>query len=148
MSPGLQLSLSEYEQNEAEKGDYLAFVATTSQYGFAGRTLFWVSRDYLESFISELDALDATLRGEARLRCGWGDDVLFELAILSEGHGGRLRVKIGITSDSRSVESSQLVTTFVIMPNTLTSFRKALSDILFTKAPGVAELAIDPESAV
>ena len=90
MSPGLQLSLSEYEQNEAEKGDYLAFVATTSQYGFAGRTLFWVSRDYLESFISELDALDATLRGEARLRCGWGDDVLFELAILSEGHGGRL----------------------------------------------------------
>jgi len=148
MTIGLRLDLAEYEHNDVEKGDYLALTATASHHGFAGHTLFWAGLHHLEGFIDELDALDTSLHGRAQLRCGWGDDVLFELAIEPQGHSGRLRASIDIASDSSRAEPSRLVTTFVLLPNALTSFRRALACIIKEESSGPAELEIDPDAAV
>ena len=148
MSSGLRLDLTEYERNDPAKGDYLALTAAVSQGGFEGHTLFWVAKVYVESFVQQLDALDATLQGRAHLRCGWGEEVLFELLLQPEGHSGRLRANIETISDSRQPEQSRLSTSFVVLPNALTSFRLALASVVGGESTGPAALEIDLEAAV
>lgn len=148
MGSGLRLDLDEYEHNDVEKGDYLSFTAVVRQHGFAGHTLFWVAKSHIQSFIQELDALDATLQGQAHLRCGWGEQVLFELSLQPEGRNGRLRARIETASDSSRYEPSRLSTSFILLPNALTSFRQALARIVGEESTDPAELQIDPEAAV
>ena len=94
----LRLALEEYEENDPEKGDYLAFNAALAVHGFAGQTVFWVGRSYLDDFLEELDLLDTTLQGRAELRCGWGEDVYFSLVLEPHGRSGRLLARVQVAN--------------------------------------------------
>ena len=74
--------------------------------------------------------------------------MLFELSLYPEGRSGRLRAIVDTASDSRRSEPSRLSTSFVVLPNALTSFRLALAGIVGERSTGAALLEIDPEAAV
>jgi hypothetical protein len=145
----LRLALNEYEENDLAKGDYLAFDATVAAHGFAGQTRFWVGRGHLDEFSEELSTLDTSLRGRAELVCGWGEDVYFSLVLEPSGSSGRLFAQVEVANLAPSGGGMDRVqTAFVILPNVLTEFRRALSDVVASRAYGVAMLVEDREAGV
>ena len=122
----LTLYLEQYEANDPEKGDYLAFLATVQNASFAGRTTFWVSRADMDGFLGELDALDTHLRGEAQLRCGWDREVYYALRLAPFGGSGRLVATVEIAALGPASRMHRVTTEMVMLPNALTGFRSAL----------------------
>ena len=49
------------------------FRVTAQGEGYSGYTEIWLYRADLDAFVDALDRLDASLKGEARVRAGWVD---------------------------------------------------------------------------
>ena len=140
------LALSEYERNDAERGDYLSLAARVSAFGFAGHALVWLTlRDFL-SFLESLDQLDATLRGDAELVCGWGTQEELRLRIQPHGHSGRLPIRTELSAQGPREEQFHKVSVeFVAMPNTLTDFRRDLRRFLVADYDAVCVFRGEPD---
>ena len=112
---------------------------------YSGHTDFWVVRDDLERFLRDLEHLDRHLKGEASIRCGWGDDVYFALAARPEGSTGKLLVLVEIAALADSGPMHRLSTSFVLPdPNALSRFNKALRAALVASSEGPAGV-LSPE---
>ena len=140
------LALSEYERNEADKGDYLSMHATVSAFGFAGVADVWLTlRDFV-SFVEALDQLDTTLRGEANLVCGWGTQEELNLRIQPHGHSGRLLVRSELSAHGPREDQFHTVNVeFVALPNALTDFRRDLRRFLAADYDVVCVMRGEPD---
>jgi hypothetical protein len=117
--------------------DFLGFAVEVRAEGFAGATEAWMSRGDLDRFLDELDALDSSLRGEARLTCAWVkvgqppslDDTDLKLVVRPYGHAGRLQADVTVRASSRWTRRHTAHIVFELPePNALTRFRRALRE--------------------
>jgi hypothetical protein len=145
----LVLTLSDYEANDPEKSDYLEFDASLTARGFAGLTTFWTSRTDIDCLIEELTRLDRTLACEVAFRAGWGAEANVILHIGPFGQSGRLLVCADLAADGPSEgHRSRVHAEFVVLPNTLTEFRRRLEALVRSRSQGECRLAGDPEAGV
>ena len=94
-------------------------------------------RGELNHFLDELEALDANLRGEARLKCGWvpvgqpptPEDADLDLLIRPYGQAGQLQADVTMRASARWARRDTAHIVFVLPePNTLTRFRRELRE--------------------
>jgi hypothetical protein len=120
-----------------DDAEFPGFLVEVRAEGFGGSTEVWIARADLNRFLDALDALDATLHGEARLTCGWVpvdrspsvEDTDLDLVIRPDGHAGRLQVDVTARASSRWVNRNSAHIVFGLPePNALTGFRRALRD--------------------
>ena len=132
-----QLSFTSIEEDP----EFPGFSVKVRADGYAGETEVWVTRGDLDRFLEELDALDARLQGEARLKCGWvpvgqppsleDEDTDLDLAIHRYGHAGQLQVAVTMRASARWPRRHMARIVFELPePNALTRFRHALRQML------------------
>ena len=113
--------------------DLPGFAVAVSADGFAGETEIWAPAGEVHEFLSALDALDATLSGEARWVASslgsWGEPHL-TLAIRPHGHAGHLEVDVAMVASLRSAPHSAHISFVLPEPNALTRFRTGLRALL------------------
>ena len=130
-----QLSFTAIEEDP----EFPGFSVEVRAEGYAGATEVWVTRGDLDQFLDDLDALDASLQGEARLKCGWVpvgqppslEDTDLDLAIHPYGHAGQLQVAVTMRASARWPRRHMARIIFELPePNALTRFRRALRQAL------------------
>ena len=129
--------------------DFPGFAVSAAADGFAGRADVWVSRAAFASFITALDTLDQSLRGEARLQAGWvsdganvqDDEIDADVTIRPKGHAGQLQVSVVLCEDRGESDRNIARLSFAVPePNALTRFRLSLRDIVSTRSTETAVL--------
>ena len=120
--------------------DAPGFAVEAQADGYAGATDVWLMRGDALAFADALDALDATLHGEARLRAGWGDVPDLELVIRPHGRAGALEADVRLHASNRWPHRHQVHLRIVLPePAALTRFR---ADFRAMLAPGGAPRAV------
>jgi hypothetical protein len=146
--PSPQLSFTRIE----EDADFPGFLVEVRAEGYAGATEVWVARGDLLRFLDELDALEASLHGEARLTCGWvpvgqpqsAEDADLDLVLRPHGHAGQLEATVTMRASARWQRRHTAQIAFVLPePNALTRFRRALGDVAGDPSAGPAVLSPD-----
>jgi hypothetical protein len=137
--------------------DFPGFTIAGEADGFAGRTEVWVTRADLAHFLDTLDALDQTLRGDARLTAGWvtdgvsaqTEDADVDLTVRHDGHSGRLAVSAVLREARGEVGRRHVVRLSFVLPepNALTRFRVALRSIAVSQSAETAVLSPEPSVA-
>jgi hypothetical protein len=132
--PSPRLTFSSIEDDP----EYPGFLVEVHADGYAGATEVWVSRRDLRAFLDALDALDASLRGEARLKCGWvpvgqpeaPEHADLDLVIRPYGRAGQLQAEVAMRASSRWGRRHAVQLSFELPePGALTRFRRALRDV-------------------
>jgi hypothetical protein len=109
--------------------------------GYAGATEVWLMRGDALAFADALDALDSSLRGEARLRAGWGDVPDLELVIRPHGRAGALEADVRLFASARWPHRHAVHVRLVLPePGALTRFREAFRAMLAPDGPSCAVL--------
>ena len=118
------------------------FAVEAQAEGYAGATEVWLMRGDALAFADALDALDATLRGEARLRAGWDDVPDLELVIRPHGRAGALEADVRLHASVRWTHRHEVHLRIVLPePAALTRFREAFRAMLAPGGPSRAVLS-------
>lgn len=122
----LALRLTDYERQPEHPIDCLEFSAEASTTWFQGRTRFSIYKRDLDVFLEKLDAMVAKLSGEASIKCGWGNNVLFELKASYFGRLGQIAVELELANSGPRERMQRLFVDFNTEPELLSRFTAGL----------------------
>lgn len=123
---GLVLRLTDYERQPEHPIDCLEFLAEASTTSFRGRTRFSIYKRDLDVFLEKLDTMAAKLSGEASIKCGWGDNVFFELKASYFGRRGQISVELEVANTGPRQRMQRLLVDFSTEPELLSRFTAGL----------------------